>query len=283
MNNVNKHWRFPFIGALMTVLPLLILVQIFRIQIDPERMDRLMSQSQDWSWERKLIEPARGQIYDVYGVLLAGNKTVYEVGVELQFVRNPQTIAEVLNDVLELDYGQVLGAASIPFVEGESVYRVVVDNVSQEQIEKLEREIQRIRLIAPQSREEKPPSLSGLVYKPHLARTYPENSTASNMLGFVGGDNIGYFGVEAYFDKMLAGETKMVSVPLDPIAVGETPNVPDGSSLVLTFDITVQRAMEALIDDAVDRNDATSGTLVVINPKNRRDYGAGDDISLEFK
>ena len=114
MNEFRKNWRFPFIGAILVVLPILIIVQIIRIQINPEQMDHFIIQSEHWSWERKVILPARGLIYDRWGELLAGNRTVYEVGVELQFVSNPKTIAEVLSDVLDLDYGEVLGSASLP-------------------------------------------------------------------------------------------------------------------------------------------------------------------------
>lgn len=267
MNSLNKSWRYPFVGALMAVLPMLIIVQIVRIQIVPKQMERLMSQSQNWSWERKVILPVRGQIHDRWGELLAGNKTVYEVGVELQFVSNPKTIAEVVNDVLDIDYSQVLGAASIPFLEGKSVYRVVADNISQEQIDELEKEIQRVNIISLQSRENPPPSVNGLVYKAHLARTYPENDLASNLLGFVGGEGQGLFGVEAYYNELLAGKPKLVAVPLDPIAVSEAPDVPDGASLVLTIDRAIQRSMEAVIEDAVAESGSNSGTLVVIQPK----------------
>ncbi len=267
MKEHSKSWRYPFVGALLAVFPVMIMVQVVRIQIDPEQVDRLMAQSRYWSWERRVIKPARGQIYDRWGNLLAGNRTVYEIGVELQFVENPQTIAEVLSDLLDLSYTEMLGAASIPYEEGQAVYAVLADNVSQEQIDKLERQIERIGVVAAKDDEDKPQSLRGLVYQPHLARTYPENSLASNILGFVGGEGNGFFGVEAYFNKLLAGKPRVVAVPLDPIQVGELPEVPDGASLVLTIDRAIQRTMEAVIDEAVDESEAQSGTLVVLDPR----------------
>jgi len=108
MKEYSKSWRYPFVGALLAVLPLLIMVQMVRIQVDPEQVERLMAQSRYWSWERRVIEPARGQIYDRWGNLLAGNKSVYEIGVELQFVVNPKTIAEVVSDLLDVSYTEIL-------------------------------------------------------------------------------------------------------------------------------------------------------------------------------
>jgi cell division protein FtsI/penicillin-binding protein 2 len=266
MKEYHKSWRYPFVGAFLAVLPILIIVQVVRIQVDPEQVDRLMTQSRYWSWERRVIEPTRGQIYDRWGNLLAGNRTVYEIGIELQYVVNPKTIAEVLSDLLDLSYSEVLGAASLPYTKDQSVYAVVADNVSQEQIEKLERQIERIGKGVAQDEDDDVPSLRGLVYQAHLARTYPDDTLASNILGFVGGEGNGYFGVEAYFNDLLAGTPKVVAVPLDPIEVADLPEVPDGASLVLTIDRAIQRSMEAVIDEAVEESGAQSGTLVVLDP-----------------
>jgi cell division protein FtsI/penicillin-binding protein 2 len=267
MKEYSKSWRYPFVGALLAVLPLLIMVQMVRIQVDPEQVERLMAQSRYWSWERRVIEPARGQIYDRWGNLLAGNKSVYEIGVELQFVVNPKTIAEVVSDLLDVSYTEILGAASIPYEQDKAVYAVLADNVSQDEIDKLQRQIDRIGVAGATDKGEAPESLRGLTYQPHLARTYPENSLASNILGFMGGEGYGLFGVEAYFDKLLAGKPKVVAVPLDPIQVGDLPEVPDGASLVLTIDRAIQRSMEAVIDGAVEESGAQSGTLVVLDPR----------------
>jgi len=56
-------------------------------------------------------------------------------------------------------------------------------------------------------------------------------------------------------------------VPRDPNRVSELPAVPDGASLILTIDRSIQRRMEEVIDAALVETGSASGTLVVIDPK----------------
>ncbi len=126
------------------------------------------------------------------------------------------------------------------------------------------------------------PNLDGIILTPHLQRSYPEGSLASNVLGFytlqtsqtsqtadrheirVGN---GYFGVEEKFNDLLAGTSVDVQVPLDPNQVDQIPQVPPGGDIVLTIDREIQSAMEKVIDAHVKASKAESGTLVVLDPK----------------
>jgi len=106
-----------------------------------------------------------------------------------------------------------------------------------------------------------------MVFKPHLGRIYPEKTLASNILGFVSREGVGYFGVEQQFDSLLSGAPETVLVPMDPNRVEEFPDVPDGASLVLTIDRAIQRSMEEVVDDALSSSGAESGTIVVMDPE----------------
>jgi len=108
-----SSWRYSFVGALFCVLPLLIAVQVFRIQIDPGQSAKIMLESQGWSNLKKTIVPPRGLLYDRWGNLLAGNRTVYEVGVELVNVKNPQTIAQTVATILDVDYAYAFARSSL--------------------------------------------------------------------------------------------------------------------------------------------------------------------------
>jgi cell division protein FtsI/penicillin-binding protein 2 len=266
MNRQEASWRFSFIGALFCVLPLLIVVQVFRIQIDPSQSAKIMLESQGWSNLKKTIVPPRGLLYDRWGNLLAGNRTVYEVGVELQNVENPQTIAQTVATILDVDYADAFARASLE-PSDTAVYAVLADNVTQDKIDKLAVLIDQMSTAYAGGKGENLPSLSGLVYTPHLGRIYPEKTLGSNILGFVSRENRGYFGVEERFNDLLAGKSKTVLVPLDPNRVEEIPDVPDGASLVLTIDREIQRSMEELVDAAVAESGSTSGTIVVMRPE----------------
>ncbi len=263
--NTDTGWRYSFLGALFSVLPVLIVLQIVRIQASPTQVARFLEQSEMLSSEYRLVTPARGQIYDRWGNLLAGNKTVYEVGVELQYVRSPETIAQTAAVVLGVDYADAFAAASTPASE-TAVYAVLADNVSKEKIDNLQIIIEQMEQTY-SVYEKGAPSLDGLTYSAHLARTYPEKSLGSNILGFVSREGQGYFGVEEKYNDLLAGKPRMVRVPLDPIQVNDNPEVPDGASLVLTIDRTIQRTMEDVLAEGLENSGAKSGAIVVIDPK----------------
>lgn len=261
-----RSQRFSILGMLLSVFPIIIILQMVRIQANPNLTQKLREIGDALTNPSMTIVPARGQIYDKRGNLLAGNRTVYEVGVELQDVENPMTIAQTVSALLDVDYEYALVRASLE-PSSTSVYSRLIDNVPPEEIEKLNVIIKQMEEMYSGQKGKNKPSLRGLVSYPHLGRTYPEESLASNILGFVNAENNGYFGVEERFNSLLAGRSKKVRVPLDPSRAQELPSVPNGANLVLTIDREIQRAMEHVIDKAVAETGSASGTLVVVNPK----------------
>lgn len=260
------NWRYTFLGILMSILPLLIVSRVVIIQANPKALEGLLDKSQLYTGKYIKVEPARGQIYDRWGDLLAGNKTVYEVGVELAQVRNPESIALAANIVLGLDYAEVLQLANTPLSKN-AVYRVLTNYVSEEKIERLNAMAEQMQASGPVGEGQLAPSLNGLIYTPKLLRTYPENQVASNILGFVSRDGIGYFGVEGNYNDLLTGRPRNVWVPSDPNLVTDLPEIPPGASLILTIDREIQISIENLLDEALNDSGAESGTIVVIDPQ----------------
>ncbi len=88
-------------------------MQIIRIQNSPEAAV-FRAQAREYANVLKTYYPDRGEIYDRNGHLLAGNKTVYEVGVELSYVKDKQAIALAVGAELGLNpddlYNQMANA-----------------------------------------------------------------------------------------------------------------------------------------------------------------------------
>jgi cell division protein FtsI/penicillin-binding protein 2 len=258
--------RYQIAGVGFLLLGIMILGQLVRIQIIPQA-DEFIKQADLFSGEWVTIYPARGQIYDRWGNLLAGNTTVYEVGVELRDVRNPDTIAMTLAAVLDADYEAVLAAASQPASEN-AVYAVLADFVLPEKIALLDGiQANLPAYVANLDEDAVAPSLRGLTYIPHLQRSYPENSLASNVLGFVSREGRGYFGVEEKYNDLLAGQPKTVWMPRDPNRVEAMPNIPPGASLILTIDRNIQAETEIILDRALEETGAAGGSILIIDPK----------------
>jgi cell division protein FtsI/penicillin-binding protein 2 len=268
MNNENI-WRYTLLGAIFSLLGFLILGKLVSFQLDPEKRQQFVEEQDKYSGGWHTVYPARGQITDRWGHLLAGNVTMYEVGVNLNQVKNPHTIALTLNVILGLDYSKVRESIENP--PKDLVYLVLDDYVSKDNLERLKKYQDEIQTTYGTVQGKDAPSLEGLVWVPKLQRVYPENDFASNILGFVGRDDSGkikgYFGVEANYDDLLAGLPVTVWIPNDPNRVEKLPNVPEGTSLVLTIDREVQSAMEEIVDQSMDETGAKSATIVVLDPK----------------
>ena len=88
-------------GALM-FFALAIIVQMTRIQNSPEA-DIFRQLSKDYAYEWRTFYPNRGEIYDRHGRLLAGEKIVYEVGVDLTIMTDPHAISFAVSDALDMD------------------------------------------------------------------------------------------------------------------------------------------------------------------------------------
>ena len=110
-------------------------------------------------------------------------------------------------------------------------------------------------------------NLDAIYFKAHYARSYPENDLASNVLGFVTEDNHGYMGVEEKYDNILAGIPVRMLVPADPRRATEYPSIPPGQTIVLTIDREIQASVEKILDQALENTGASSGTIVVMDPR----------------
>ena len=110
----------------------------------------------------------------------------------------------------------------------------------------------------------------GVHLEPDSQRYYPNHETASQLLGFTNTKNKGSEGLEAYYNSTLQGtagavittkgnnETEML------YSYEKYYEASDGDSLVLTIDLTVQRALEKQMLDAIDRYDVLNGAFGIV-------------------
>lgn len=255
-------YRIQALAGAMGLIALAIIVQMTRIQNSQEAAI-FRQQASNYAYELRTFYPDRGEIYDRNGHLLAGNKSVYEIGVDLTVVKDPIAIASAVSVELGKDYSQIVNAIQNPS-EGIS-YIVLADYVDVEHALKL----QELKKAKQQEAEEGTlGELTGLEFKSHPQRSYPENSLASNVIGFVSREGRGYFGVEEKYDTLLAGSPVQAYVPTDPNKAFEIPRVLNGTTLVLTLNRDLQAAAEQILDKSLDTYGAKGGTIVVMDPRN---------------
>jgi stage V sporulation protein D (sporulation-specific penicillin-binding protein) len=114
--------------------------------------------------------------------------------------------------------------------------------------------------------------VKGLVAVPNTRRIMPNGDIGASILGFIGGDNHGLTGVELALNGLLEGRPGKVfyerDTTGDPIPFAEhiaSEPVP-GDDVILTIDRTLQRLVEATLDEAVEAHDAKGGTIIVMDP-----------------
>jgi cell division protein FtsI/penicillin-binding protein 2 len=278
-----QHYpRYLFIGILLSLAGIMIVAQMVHIQTSVQAKD-VSSYGKTWSYVPRTIFPERGKIYDRQGSLLVGNQLLYEVGLNLVDVTDPETISRALETILGLDYTTTLEKVSTPS-SSTSSYLILSDFVSASKADEIRQLMDSYTRMAedPKNQQKNPSSLNGIILTPHLQRSYPEGTLGSNVLGFYTLETSeasktadrheirvghGFYGIEEKYNDLLSGTSIDVQVPLDPNKVGDVPQIPPGSDLILTIDREIQASMESVLDRSVKSSGAVSGTLIVLDPK----------------
>ena len=265
-----QSWtRFTSVCVIFSVIGGSVGIQMVRIQ-NISGAQAIMEQSEAYMGITQTVYPDRGNIYDAQGRLLAGNETIYEVGLDLASVTQPESVAAAASSVLGLDYAQVLGYTEMTPGNGNPYYIVLDGFVDKDKIEQL-KIIQNEYKTREIGRNEIRPNLDGLMWTAHNKRSYPEGDLASNVLGFYSfldrSDGIGYFGVEETYNDLLSGTPEQVYTAYDPQEIQSVEDVPPGASLVLTIDREIQAMTEDVLAEAVEWSGSEAGTIIISNPE----------------
>lgn len=111
----------------------------------------------------------------------------------------------------------------------------------------------------------------GVFVQPELARVYPEgDKIAPQVLGFVGADGSGKYGVESVQDDILRGQSGSTKAKRDSLGrlidILSTDKSVAGRDIVLTIDYNLQFTVETELREAIEEYQADGGSIVVMNP-----------------
>jgi cell division protein FtsI (penicillin-binding protein 3) len=207
---------------------------------------------------RDLTLPApRGTIYDRSGGELAMSLPAKDVYADPRLVRDPRGEARTISRILHLKVRDVRPLlATTADRHGVPIHFVYVRRgVDLSVAKRLEDE-----------------HLPGIGFLGDTRRYYPAGSLAPQVLGFVGVDGTGLAGLEKQYQPLLAGRPGHEVVQEDPsgtlipqAGAVSTPPVP-GDDLVLSIDRDIQYRAQQSLADAVRRNHASGGTVIVMDP-----------------
>jgi cell division protein FtsI/penicillin-binding protein 2 len=107
--------------------------------------------------------------------------------------------------------------------------------------------------------------LTGLHLQRNARRAYPLGADAAHLTGFVDIDGNSHYGLEEWYEDYLRGRPGNYAGNFgsDPRAFRAPV---DGSDLILSIDRTIQVAAAKLLREAVERESATGGAAIVVDP-----------------
>jgi cell division protein FtsI/penicillin-binding protein 2 len=235
----------------------IIIIRLFYWQIikSPELKEKALSQT----YKLEKIIPSRGKIFSFDNFPLVLNQTNYKISIY------KPNLKDNLNDVL-----QKIDQIHPGFVQDN---QAILDNFKNKDNQKwLD-----INTLFSNSEINQINNIPGISSQKFEKRFYPEDQLAKNMIGFIAknsqGTDIGYGGLEAYYNKQLKGKTGFIWGPQD--ATGKTiltkkswgsPSS-DGQDIHTYIDRSIQHQTEKILSDGVQKYNADSGAITIMNSK----------------
>ncbi len=113
--------------------------------------------------------------------------------------------------------------------------------------------------------------IEGIGLEDESKRSYPQGALASQVLGFVGTDNIGLAGLELQYESILAGQEGEAKIEMDPSGepipgVSKLTKPPvDGSDVELTIDSDIQFKLQEQLAKSLRDSGAQNATGLVMD------------------
>ena len=266
-NRIIQTRSFVLMILMGVVMFVLLFFRLFDLQI--ARHEELQSKAVNQQTRRTVVTASRGTIYDTAGNILAISSSAetiilspLEINNALNDTENPVTWTK---DSLAAGLAEILGkdAASI---------RKRMDNVkSQYELIQLRADEEVAAKVRAYVEENK---ISGVHLVADTKRYYPYGSLAAQVIGFVGDDNTGLYGLEAYYEEELEGQSGLVISAKDQAendmlyTYEQYFAAKNGSDLTLTLDTTIQYYLEKGLEAMTDKFSAANGASgIVMNAK----------------
>ncbi len=246
-----KNWRIDLILLFILLFAATITSRLVFLQIINKNFyQALAAGQQNISQE---IVPLRGEIFFNDGkTKLATNYSFKNLYISPSMFKKEDRDkdAEALSLILGLKKDFVLEKLNL-----DSSNEILKNNLTDEEIN----EVKKLKL-------------DGLYVTEETKRYYPQESLASHIVGYVGGEGRGQYGLEEFYEKDLKGEAGILEGEKDSrgtllfFSLDKYLEPRNGSDLVLTVDYNIQFLAEKLLKEAKQNLQIEEGTILVLSP-----------------
>jgi len=260
--NYSFEKRIFFIYFCFIAVFFILASRLYALQI--RDYSQFSDQAEDIHKATTILTPQRGLIYcqdknNEY-LPLAMNKKYYTLYVVPKEIENPEEISEALSEKTFLPYEEIFEKVNKPDDPYELILKKIDDEDFVNQIEQQ--------------------NLQGVYFGEEYHRYYPFGSFAAQTIGFVAegddGSIKGRYGLEAYYDKILEGQSGVFQGIKDALGrlirstFSQEKKQVEGISIETTLDKNVQFATQNALEDLMITRKASKGTIIVMEVKTGR-------------
>jgi len=249
---MSANFRKNLILFIFVLFGAAIISRLFYLQILNYKFYKALAQGQ----QNLLIEvqEKRGEIFLKNGenlLPLATNKASQFCYLEPKEVEDQEMTAEKLAEILALEKEEILEK-----IKEENLFVKIKSKLSEEEVEGL-----------------KKLNLKGVYLGQENLRYYPQESFLSQVIGFVGGEGNGQYGIEGFYDSFLRMNSQFLEgkrglggslIFLNSKDLLENQGE---KNLILTIDYNIQFKVEKLLAEEKEKLEFERGQIIVIDPK----------------
>ena len=266
--------RGYIIYIILSLFALVIIAQLFSLQV--YQANALSAKGIINRMVNQTLLPERGVICDNEGNVLSRSVPAQEI------YADPRTLTQLINKHKYTKMSKDEIAKTVGNIIGQDPKNI---------LNKLNKDELWINIAyqvdAPKADQIRNLNIPGFGFVDESKRTYPLNSWAASVLGFVNQTGHGIGGVEAYYDKFLYGTLGQSSnevtssrqlIPDAPSKV-EAPH--PGDNLTLTLNSAIQSSIEQQLIALEASTQAKSVTIIAMDPQTGRVLGMGTNPSFD--
>lgn len=246
-----KRLKIVFIVVILCITAI-----CFKLSYNTIYLYNTLKTSAEDLWNRSFpVKAERGKILDINNNILVDNEPTISIYAVPNQIKDKERTSKILSSYIDMKEEDIYSriskkASSVTFHPNGK-------KISYEESNKISKE-----------------NLDGIFLIQDTLRKYPYNEYMASLLGFVGIDNIGFAGLESYYNSYLQGKDGTLSYMMD--AKGglfsnkyyTLVSPSSGLNLKLTLDINIQNILERELNNAFLGYSASEVMGIVMNPNN---------------
>ena len=241
----------------------LLACQLFRVQVI--QASNYQSKAENEMQSTRVIPAPRGDITDVNGITFARSVSAITIVVDQTQITDPARVAKFTAPILGLTEAEIEMS-----ITGIRKYSIVLKNARPALWDQLAEAIYNYNKVLDDKDFDQ--RIIGFFPERSFIREYPSGKLISSLVGFVRADGIGATGIESSMNSIITGTDGTYSYARGydaeiPGSQREIIAAKAGTNIRLTIDRDVQWVASKAISDAVKSAGASSGTVIVMDPK----------------